>query len=45
MKKVENKKCQEVKKDALKKLTKKASQEIDMPRLTSDYLEQTLQII
>ena len=45
MKKVENKKCQEVKKDALKKLTKKAAQDIDKPRSTSDYLEQTLQII
>ena len=45
MKEAETKKCSETKKDVIKKskLLSKEN-EIDIPRLTSDYLDQTLQI-
>lgn len=44
MKKNEEKKCQEAKLSKVEKLEKNLKTEVDIPRLTSDYLEQTLQI-
>ncbi len=44
MKKNEEKKCQEVKLSKIEKLEKDLKTEVDIPRLTSDYLDQTLQI-
>ncbi len=43
MKEIEAKKKQEVQKDAVKKLGK-VKKETDIPRLTADFLDQTLQI-
>ncbi len=44
MKKNEEKKCQEKEIITIKKLEKNLKKEVDIPRLTSDYLDQTLQI-
>lgn len=44
MKKNEEKKCQELKNSNIEKLEKNLKKEVDIPRLTSDYLDQTLQI-
>ena len=44
MQKNEEKKCQERKHSTIEKLEKKLKKEVDIPRLTSDYLDQTLQI-
>ncbi len=43
MKKNETQKCLEAKKEVIKKL-ENSEKEVDIPRLTSDYLDQTLQI-
>ncbi len=44
MKKNEEKKCQETQKKQIENFEKNLKKEIDIPRLTSDYLDQTLQI-
>ncbi len=44
MKKNEAEKCQEAKIDSVKNPSKSLKKEVDIPRLTSDFLEETLQI-
>ena len=44
MKKNETEKCQEAKIDCVKHPSKYLKKEVDIPRLTSDFLEETLQI-
>lgn len=44
MKKNEEKKCQEQKSNNSEKWEKNLKKEVDIPRLTADYLDQTLQI-
>ena len=45
MKKIEEKKCKEIQREKIKELEKNFKKEVNTPRLTSDYLEQTLQIV